>query len=305
MHNHEVVNVKLQKELDAHRLAGPRQSDLFSPFRVCSLGVVHKKSPGEFRLIHHLSFPKSSSVNDDMAPQNTSVSYATIEDAIRLIKNAGQGCFLAKTDIKDAFRSTPIHVDEYSLLGIKWRGLYYYDPCMPMGCSSFCKTFDTFSTEVEWIARHKLNISLIVHLSDDLLIVVPIRILCKTQLDIFLDLCTYLGIPMTPENTFWPIYHSLSFAGIDPDSQKLEPRLPREKIEKCTQLLSAFLRQKKATLSDIQSLTGLLNFACLVVVRGRAFLVRLIDLTIGVTRPHHPIRLLGGSKSMVVPPVRC
>ena len=36
---------------------------------------------------------------------------------------------------------------------------------------------------------------------------------------------------------------------------------------------------------------GLLNFACTVVVPGRAFLRRLIDLTIGVQKPHFLIRL--------------
>lgn len=41
----------------------------------------------------------------------------------------------------------------------------------------------------------------------------------------------------------------------------------------------------------LQSLTGLLNFACSVIVPGRAFLRRLIDLTVGIQSPHHLIRL--------------
>ena len=49
--------------------------------------------------------------------------------------------------------------------------------------------------------------------------------------------------------------------------------------------------RKKVTLREIQSLNGLLNFACSVVVPGRAFLRRLIDLTKGVKSPHHFIRL--------------
>ena len=52
----------------------------------------------------------------------------------------------------------------------------------------------------------------------------------------------------------------------------MEARLPADKIEKCTLLISSFLRRKKVTLQEIQSLTGLLNFACSVVVPGRAFL---------------------------------
>jgi len=69
-------------------------------FRISPLGLVPKKAEGEFHLIHHLSFPKGSSLNDGISPDHTSVSYATVEDAIRRIKSVGSSCFLAKTDIK-------------------------------------------------------------------------------------------------------------------------------------------------------------------------------------------------------------
>ena len=50
----------------------------FSPFRISSLGVVPKKTTGEFRLIHHLSFPKGSFVNDNISSDNNHVSYAFV-----------------------------------------------------------------------------------------------------------------------------------------------------------------------------------------------------------------------------------
>ena len=54
-------------------------------------------------------------------------------------------------------------------------------------------------------------------------------------------------------------------------------------------LLDDFLRPK--TLMEVQSLTGLLNFRCSVIQPGRAFLRRLIDLTICVQSPFHFVRL--------------
>ena len=104
-------------------------------------------------MIHHLSFPNGSSVNNGISPEHTSVKYATIEDAIRLVKQNGKGSFLAKTDVKNAFHIIPIQSADYPLLGMKWDGLYYYDLCMPMGCSSSCKTFETFSSSVEYGCR--------------------------------------------------------------------------------------------------------------------------------------------------------
>ena len=72
---------------------GPQQ-----PLQATNLlpGFVPKKTQDEFHLIPHLSFPKGSSLNDSISSDHTSVSYATIEDAIQFIRTVGTGCFLAK-----------------------------------------------------------------------------------------------------------------------------------------------------------------------------------------------------------------
>jgi hypothetical protein len=72
--------------------------------------------------------------------------------------------------------------------------------------------------------------------------------------------------------------------------------LPRDKLQKCVEFISEFLRRKKVTLRKIQSLVGLLNFACSVVTPGRAFLRRLIDLTHSVRFSHHLIKLNSEAK---------
>ena len=71
----------------------------------------------------------------------------------------------------------------------------------------------------------------------------------------------------------------------------MECRLPVDKIVKIRNALNKTYNRKKIKLRDLQSLIGLLNFACLVVSPGRAFLRRLIDLTIKVFNPFHWIKL--------------
>ena len=133
-----------------------------------------------------MSFPNGFFVNDGISSDHTSVKYATIDETIQLIKNASPGCFLGKTDdVKNAFRIIPIHRDDYGLLGMQWRGLYYYARCMPMGCSSSCLTFEMFSTAVESIARNNLKIDYMLHIRlDDYLLVAPTEQLCQQQLDL-------------------------------------------------------------------------------------------------------------------------
>ena len=95
---------------------------------------------------------------------------------------------------------------------------------------------------------------------------------------------------MAPEKTFGPST-ILTFAGVELGTIRCESRLPEDKLLKCKQLIAEFIKKKKATLRELQSLTGVLNFACSVVVPGRCFLRRLIDLTIGLKRPGHFVRV--------------
>lgn len=118
--NPTVVDAKLHKRLELNRLPGPFESPPFSTFRVSPLGVVPKKAPGDFRLINHLSFPRGSSVNEGITSEHTSVQYATIDHAIQLIKIAGRGSFMAKTDRKkNDFWIIPISPGDYGLLGMQ------------------------------------------------------------------------------------------------------------------------------------------------------------------------------------------
>ena len=66
---------------------------------------------------------------------------------------------------------------------------------------------------------------------------------------------------MAPEKTCGPSTN-ISFAGIELDTLLSEARLPPEKLEKCKSIISDFVNRKKVTLKEIQSLNGLLNFAC-------------------------------------------
>ena len=95
---------------------------------------------------------------------------------------------------------------------------------------------------------------------------------------------------MAPEKTMGPS-SVLCFARRELDTEKMEARLPEEKLGKYVTLIYEFLKRKKVALKEMQSLIGLLNFTCSVVIPGRTFLRRMINFTVGVNRPTHLIRL--------------
>ena len=285
-----VVDENLAKEAKLGRIAGPFDSVPFDDMVFSPLGLQPKKDPGKFRVIHHLSYPKGSSVNDGIPRECATVKYATVTQAIKFILRFGQGCFLAKTDIKSAFRIVPVHPSNYHLLGFTWRDKYYYDRCLPMGCSSSCYIFEAFSTSLEWIIRQKVPNVAILHILDDFLFIGYSYQDCYHALTIFQNLCIEIGVPLAPEKTLGPL-QAMSFAGIYLDTVDMSASLPEDKITKFLGYIDQLIALKSATLKQVQSVTGMLNFACAVVEPARAFSRRLYDITIGITQPHHHIKI--------------
>ncbi len=86
-------------------------------------------------------------MNHNITKANKTVHYPTVAEVIEVIRIFGKGCFLAKSDISEAFRLLPLHPDIYHLMGFKWEGLYYYDLYLPMGCGRSCQRFRCFQMQ--------------------------------------------------------------------------------------------------------------------------------------------------------------
>ncbi|CAJ0964681.1 unnamed protein product [Ranitomeya imitator] len=78
--------------------------------------IVPKKESGKYRLIHHLSYPKGMSVNDGIPSDETAVTYISFDKAVDLVRNAGPGALMAKSDIESAFRLLPKTIGPVSVI---------------------------------------------------------------------------------------------------------------------------------------------------------------------------------------------
>ena len=246
-----------------------------------------KKESKQYRIIHDLSFGGDQSVNYHTSKSDATVTYELLDTVIDLVVECGRGALLAKGDIENAFRILPINPDSYHLLGFKWDNMWYYDRCLPMGCSISCRVFESFSNSIQWILQNKLDVKYMSHILDDFIFVGPSGSNdCRSALSSFIALSDKVGIPIKHSKTVHPTTVA-TVHGIELDSGLMIARLPQDKLDKIRCLLVTLSRRKKTTLKEIQSIVGLLNFACRVIVPGRAFLRRLINLTIGVQSSHH------------------
>jgi hypothetical protein len=89
---------------------------------------------------------------------------------------------------------------------------------------------------------------LIFHILDDFLIIAQTEQLCKTYLEIFLEICSKIA----PKKTVGPST-LLTFLGIELDTVRQEARLPLEKIQKCLSMVDMFLRRSKNSFNTNKS----------------------------------------------------
>ena len=123
-HKKEVQD-HINKELNHGRICGPFNKIPFDIFQISPIGLVPKKD-GSFRMIVNLSSPKGASINDGIPDSAASVSYTTLSSALNLILKAGKDSFLAKSDIKSAFRLLPLSPEDYHLLCFRWENSYFF-----------------------------------------------------------------------------------------------------------------------------------------------------------------------------------
>ena len=126
----------------------------FSALQCNPIGVVPKKHSTEWRTIYHLSYRPGDSVNGHIPKDPYSLQYVRVDDAISILKSLGSGAYMAKTDLKSAFRIMPIHWDDWNLLGIYWQSRYYVDLYLPFALRSSPFLFNQISEALEWILKH-------------------------------------------------------------------------------------------------------------------------------------------------------
>ena len=116
-----------------------------------------------------------------------------------------------------------------------------------MGCSSACQIFERFSTALEWFGKRHMPEGVIIHILDDFVIMAQTQELGKLYLNKFSKICANIGIPMAPGKRVGPAT-TLTFLGIEFNTEKQETRLPDDKLQKCFNLVEAFLHRRKVTL---------------------------------------------------------
>lgn len=282
------------KELERGYLLGPFDNIPFDSYRINPIGLSEHKYSKKKRLIVDMSAPhkdcNNPSLNSLIDKITCSLKYTTIDDAIKLIKDLGENAWLMKTDITDAFKLLPIKPVFWPYHGIKWEGKYFFFTRLVFGSRSSPKLFDNLSRAICWIAQNKYHIRHILHLLDDFLVIEPAFVNASDTMNRFIDLFRDLNIPIGAHKTVGPVT-DIEYLGVFLDSQRMETRLPPNKVARIVDVLESFACKNSCTKRELLSLLGHMNFATRCVKPGRSFVSHLISMSTTVRELHFRIRL--------------
>ena len=245
----------------------------------CSpIGLVPKLSEGKqagWRTIFNLSSPEGHSVNDGIPKEYGRIIYETLDDAIRLVAQAGKGAVMMKRDLKSAFRHVPIAPCDYWLLLFEWQGKFYVDMFLPFGLRTAPRIFNLFAEALHWIFEtlEEWNVT---HYLDDFLFVFPPGTDITHLSSEFDRILAEFGLSKATEKDAdgCIVVH----LGFEFDSVKLQVTLPPNKKQRALDAVELLLSTSTISLTALESTLGFLSHCCQVVPLGRPFLRQLFSL---------------------------
>ena len=269
----DAIRERLYKEITLGRMAGLFDSPPLPNLMCSPVGMVPKKDSDEMCMIMHLSFPYGNSINDFIDQEKASIKYQHFDDAINLVVTQGRFCWLAKGDVKSAFKLAPIRYQDLECLGIYFENQFFVDLTLPFGSAISCAIFKEISTLVHWIFERQTQVPF-VHYLDDYLWGHINKMHCQLAFDTVQSTAQDIGLLLSPEKLVPPTQF-IHFLGLGIDTVKWLVVVLEDKRADIVNMLEMTMAAKKVTVKHLQSLAGKLNFITRAIPQGWAFSARI------------------------------
>ena len=246
------------------------------------------KSSGGVRVIHDLSSPVGHCLNSFSSKDE--VKFQTVEDAVRHIT---PNCYLAKVDLKSAYRSVKTHPSSWPWATLYWEfenetePTFLQDTRLPFGARRSPAIFHRITQAVRRSLINRGFPPMVVYV-DDFLIIAPTAELCATALSTLIATLRALGFMIAWDKVEGPTQR-LTFLGVEINTTDGTLTLNAEKRSKLIDFLKTQQKRKRLSRKQLQSLAGRLSWASAVIPWGRLHVRSLFDQLATVKADHHKI----------------
>ena len=281
MQNRDKVISYLEAELKNKSMVGPFNRNLLGrEARFSPLGTRPKKDdPLQVRVILNLSHPfKGDSVNhsidkDNYLSENIELKFPGVDQLVQIIWRKGRGCRIFKRDMTKAYRQIYIDVGQIHLVGYMVENKIFFDLTLSMGLKIAAYICQRVTDALIFIYR-KTGHEGINYLDD--LGGAEIAPKAQAAFDMLGKILREIGV-WEAEKKACPPSITMAFLGIWLNTMTLTLEITLDRLASIKAELQKWLKKGSATLKELQSLVGKLNFAATTVHAGRLFFSRILD----------------------------
>ena len=169
--NSAYLSTYIAKELSYQSAFGPFRCNPFNTDCIISpLLCVPTRDSVELRVVHDLSFPEGSSVNDGISSdqyleQLFKLRLPGIDRLVEFVNAKDRGCHVFKKDLRRPYRQIPVDPQDYPLLGLYIDGSLYFHTALPFGLRSATMICQRTTKSVAYILNSE-GISVDVYIDD-------------------------------------------------------------------------------------------------------------------------------------------
>ena len=260
------------------------------PTIVSALGAILKPNNKDVRLIHDCSRPIGLGLNS-YATLPEKMRYQTVQEACELLDSHG---YMAKVDLKSAYRSVALHPSQYEYTGLKWtftgdnHPTYIIDKRLCFGARLSPGHFNRLTQAVCRMMK-RCGYKTISYI-DDFWITHQTKEGCQEALTTLMTLLRELGFSIAYDKVEGPT-QQIIFLGILINSVSMSLHLPEDKVKAYKELLLSYSKRSRASYRQLQQLAGKLSWASHIVQGGRIYQQRVLDLMRPMQHPSHKVRL--------------
>ena len=225
-------------------------------------GIMVKKKPnGAARVILNLSAPAGVSVNEGITAEDFPAVMSSTEAWLRVLRKAGRGCWISKTDWASAYKQIPVRKEDTNLQWFEWAGRFFKELCLIFGSASSAGIFDDAAKVVlDLVCRLAgFPADMICQHLDDICAAAAVKEVLDKFDDTFSEVAEELGVKLAPrddhDKTFGPCKKGVVF-GVEYDTEEWTWQLPEEKMLRIIGAIKEVMKKPTITDKQAQSLAG-------------------------------------------------